>query len=108
MISAEVIAALPPQAILINLARGRVVDETALIEALAQHRIAGAGLDAFHTEPLPHDSPLWHMPNVIVTPRIGGMSDVDAEQVQPLLCHNIAAFVAGRGPEMRKIVSQDE
>ncbi len=95
MIDASVLAAMKPTAYLINVARGGVVDEAALIEALRTHRIAGAGLDVFAQEPLPADSPLWDLDNVIITPHVGGMSDVYAEQILPLLLHNLRAFIAG-------------
>jgi D-2-hydroxyacid dehydrogenase (NADP+) len=95
MIDASVIAAMQPTAHLINVARGGVVDEAALIEALRTRRIAGAGLDVFAQEPLPDSSPLWDLDNVIITPHIGGMSDIYAEQVLPLLLHNLRAFTAG-------------
>lgn len=68
LIGAAEIEAMRPSALLINVARGRLVDETALVEALARGRIAGAGLDAFAVEPLPDDSPLWRLPNVLITP----------------------------------------
>jgi D-2-hydroxyacid dehydrogenase (NADP+) len=95
LISAEVIRQMRPDAFLVNLARGRVVDETALIDALQRREIAGAGLDVFETEPLPADSPLWHMPNVIVTPHVGGLSDIYARQLLPLIVHNARAYLAG-------------
>jgi phosphoglycerate dehydrogenase-like enzyme len=94
LIDAGVLAAMKPSAYLLNLARGGVVDEAALTEALQQRRIAGAGLDVFSQEPLPPASPLWSLDNVIVTPHIGGMSDVYAEQLLPLLEHNLRAHFA--------------
>jgi phosphoglycerate dehydrogenase-like enzyme len=104
LIDAGVLDAMKPAAALINIARGDVVDEAALIRALAGGRIAGAALDVFHTEPLPNDSPLWDLPNVIITPHIGGMSDIYAEQVLPLLIDNLSAFMAGTPERMRYIV----
>jgi D-2-hydroxyacid dehydrogenase (NADP+) len=95
MIDASVLAAMKPTAYLVNVARGGVVDEIALIEALRTHQIAGAGLDVFAQEPLPETSPLWDLDNVIITPHIGGMSDIYAEQILPLLLHNLRAFAAG-------------
>jgi len=89
---------------LINLARGDIVDENALTRALAAGRIAGAGLDVFHLEPLPPLSPLWDLPNVIITSHVGGMSDIYAEQVLPLLIENLRAFVAGAPERMRYVV----
>jgi phosphoglycerate dehydrogenase-like enzyme len=95
LVSAEVIQQMRPEAFLINLARGRVVDEAALIGALQRGEIAGAGLDVFETEPLPAESPLWRMPNVIVTPHVGGLSDIYARQLLPLIVHNARAYLAG-------------
>ena len=104
MIDASVLSAMPRHGFFINLARGNVVDETALIEHLRDGKIAGAGLDVFATEPLPQDSPLWDMDNVIVTPRIGGMSDVYALQVLPLIEKNLRAFADNRPGDMINIV----
>ncbi len=95
LIDAAVLAAMKDDAYLINVARGNVVDEAALIEVLRARRIAGAGLDVFATEPLPATSPLWKLDNVIVTPHIGGMSDIYAEQVLPVLVRNYRAYSAG-------------
>lgn len=104
LISHQVLNAMPRHGRFINLARGKVVDEGALIEALRQGRIAGAGLDVFATEPLPADSPLWNMPNVIVTPHIGGMSDTYCRQLLPLMVENLRTFMGGRVGSMRNIV----
>jgi len=104
MINAGVLRAMKNTGILINLARGPVVDEKELVRALQEGRIGGAALDVFEAEPLPSDSPLWHMPNVIVTPRIGGMSDVYPQQVLPLVVHNLRCFLDGRRSEMKNIV----
>lgn len=104
MIDAAVFNAMPNDAYLINVARGRVVDESALIEALRSGGIAGAALDVFETEPLPTTSPLWHFENVIVTPHIGGMSDIYAEQILPLLLHNLRAYLAGNYAVMRNLL----
>jgi D-2-hydroxyacid dehydrogenase (NADP+) len=71
----RVLSAMKPTAFLINLARGGVLDEAALIEHLKAGKIAGAGLDIFSTQPLPPDNPLWTMPNVIITPHLGGYYD---------------------------------
>ncbi|MCK9918645.1 D-2-hydroxyacid dehydrogenase [Microbacteriaceae bacterium K1510] len=104
MINAEVLAAMKPTSIIINLARGPVIDEQALIKALQEKRIGGAALDVFETEPPTNDNPLWDMPNVIITPRIGGMSDVYAQQVLPLVVHNLRCFLDGRPSEMKNIL----
>ncbi len=104
MFDTNVFAAMKPSAFFINVARGPVVDEEALVAALREGRIAGAGLDVFETEPLPATSPLWDMKNVIITPRIGGMSDVYDKQIHPLLVHNIRCFVEGRLDAMKNVV----
>ncbi|MEA2904887.1 MAG: hypothetical protein QOI12_2274 [Alphaproteobacteria bacterium] len=72
MVGPAELAALKPSALLVNVARGEIVDEPALIAALREGRLAGAGLDVYETEPLPADSPLWDMPNVICSPHIAG------------------------------------
>ena len=75
-----------------------------MIAALRDKKIAGAGLDVFAVEPLPDDNPLWDMPNVMISPRIGGMSDIYADQIYPIIEHNLRAFIAGRPDAMRNIV----
>jgi phosphoglycerate dehydrogenase-like enzyme len=106
MINAAVLAAMRPDSYFINIARGPVADETALIEALRARRIAGAGLDVFEIEPLAADSALWSMPNVIITPHIGGMSDDYAEQLTPLLLHNLGCYVRGESAAMQNLVER--
>lgn len=96
LIDAQVLAALPPHAFLINVSRGRVVDEEALIAALVSRSIAGAGLDVTATEPLPADSPLWRLNNVLITPHIGGWTTRFAAQIAPLLDENIRRWMAGK------------
>jgi phosphoglycerate dehydrogenase-like enzyme len=83
-------------AFLINLARGNVVHETEMIEALRHGRIAGAALDVFDQEPLPLESPLWKLENVIITPHIAGASVHYVERAAPIFYHNIREFLAGR------------
>ena len=73
-INAEVLGMMKPAAVLINVGRGSVVNENDLIVALRQHTIGGAVLDVFATEPLPADNPLWHLPNVYVTPHAAAVS----------------------------------
>lgn len=104
MIDASIIGALPPDATLINIARGMVVDEQALIAALQEGRIRGAGLDVFETEPLPRESPLWSSNRVTISPRIGGMSDIFAQQAAAILIENLTLFLAGSPGSMRNIV----
>lgn len=95
IIDACVLGAMRPDAWLINIARGGCVDEDALLDVLRTGRIAGAGLDVFANSPLPPDSPFWSMPNVIITPHIGGFSANYHEQALPTLVRNIADWHAG-------------
>ena len=90
MINAQVFAAMKPTSYLINVARGGVVDETALLAALREKKIAGAALDVFETEPLPTDHPFWDMHNVIMTTHQGGFCDTYVDLAMPILeqCFN--------------------
>jgi D-2-hydroxyacid dehydrogenase (NADP+) len=105
LVDAALLAAMKPTAYLINLGRGPAVDEDALAEALQAGTIAGAGLDVFAAEPLPPDSPLWRLENVIITPHVGGYHDLYAEQTLAFLQPNLRAFVDGRRDEMINVVS---
>ncbi|WP_298819933.1 D-2-hydroxyacid dehydrogenase [Chloroflexus sp.] len=87
------LALMKPEAYLINIARGEIVDEDALIEALRAHRIAGAGLDVFAHEPLPPDSPLWELPNVFVTPHISWSSPFIRSRTLDMFATNLRAFL---------------
>jgi phosphoglycerate dehydrogenase-like enzyme len=105
LVNREVLAAMKPTAFLINLARGGVLDEAALIEHLQAGKIAGAGLDIFSKQPLPPDNPLWRMPNVIITPNIGGRSDKFVEQTLTVVEPNLKAFLEGRLKDLRNLVA---
>lgn len=93
MIGERELSAMKPTAYFINIGRGDTVDEEALINALENKKIAGAGLDVFAIEPLPEDSPLWGMKNVIITPHVAGMSDIYADQVLPIFEENLRRFL---------------
>ena len=97
-------AAMKPTAYYISAGRGQTVDEAALIAALRERWIAGAGLDVFHTEPLPPDSPFWDLPNAFITPHLGGYTIEYEALIMSLIVDNIRAFLAGRQNEMRNIV----
>jgi D-2-hydroxyacid dehydrogenase (NADP+) len=103
-IDARVFAAMKPSSYLINLARGGIVDEPAMIEALEAGKIAGAALDVFQEEPLPPDHPLWTTKNVIITPHLGGFCDVYAERALPTIEHNMACFLRGDIDSMVNVV----
>jgi len=96
MIGGAQFAMMKPSAILINTARGAIVDESALIEALGSGRLAGAGLDVFTTEPLPEGHPLTTLPNVVLTPHCAGITPEALEAGLRLAVRNIWAFLEGR------------
>lgn len=93
VVSHDVLAALRPDAWIINTGRGPVIDEVALAEVLAAGRIGGAVLDVFGEEPLPASSPLWRLANVIITPHVSGAS---SDALGPLVAENLRRFVEGR------------
>jgi D-2-hydroxyacid dehydrogenase (NADP+) len=95
IIDASVLASMKPGSYLVNVARGGVLDETALIAVLEQGRLAGAALDVFQEEPLPVMSPLWSMKNVIVTPHLAGTCDVYPQLVMPTVLENMRCYLSG-------------
>jgi phosphoglycerate dehydrogenase-like enzyme len=95
LIGAEELAAMKPSAYLVDVSRGGVVNQAALISALREHRIAGAALDVFPEEPLPADNPLWKMPNVILTPHISGITPLYDERAVDLFAENLHRYLAG-------------
>jgi phosphoglycerate dehydrogenase-like enzyme len=99
IVNDAVLSAMKPTAYLINLARGGVLDEAALLRALNGKTIAGAALDALAIEPLPADNPLWTMPNVIVTPHISGYYDNYPRDAAMQFEQSLAQFLAGK-PEL--------
>jgi glyoxylate/hydroxypyruvate reductase A len=94
LIGAAELAAMKGSAWLVNVARGAIVADDALVDALRRRAIAGAVLDVFPTEPLPAGDPLWGLDNVIVTPHISGPSTPD--EIAPIFADNLARYVAGR------------
>jgi D-3-phosphoglycerate dehydrogenase len=98
VIGGEELARMKPSAFLINTARGALVDESALIEALRLGRIGGAGLDVFEEEPLPQDSPLRSLENVVLTPHTGGLSVESLRKVRVEVGKAAAAVLSGRWP----------
>ena len=97
LIGARELAAMKPSAYLVNVARGGVVDEAALIDALTARRIAGAGLDVFADEPLAPENPLWRLDNVILSPHVAGAgSSAGTDRVIALARENLERFRSGR------------
>jgi len=105
LIDAAALRAMKSTAYLINISRGSVVDEPALIEALREHRIAGAALDVFEREPLPADSPLWDLASVNVTPHISTTSEHFSRRQADLFLENLRRYLAHQ--PLRNVVDPD-
>ena len=93
--NAEAFSRMKPTAFFFNLGRGAVVDELALVDALRRGQIAGAGLDVFEQEPLPPDSPLWQLNNVIIFPHVGGFTPHYDDRACDLFAENLRRYLAG-------------
>jgi phosphoglycerate dehydrogenase-like enzyme len=104
LIDAQALGRMKPTAHLINVARGRVVDEEALIPALAEKRIAAAGLDVTREEPLPASSPLWTMQNVLITPHTAGETQRYEDGVIDLLLQNLDRLWHGKTTLVNEVV----
>ncbi|HXF35120.1 MAG TPA: NAD(P)-dependent oxidoreductase, partial [Candidatus Acidoferrales bacterium] len=105
LIGAPALAALPPHAFLVNVARGPVVDAAALKNALSENRLAGAALDVADPEPLPPDDPLWSDPRVLITPHIGGFGSIESSRrIVALFERNVANLRAGKPLEAQVAV----
>jgi phosphoglycerate dehydrogenase-like enzyme len=96
LINADTLAAMKNTAFLVNIARGGVIDEEALIEALTNNTIAGAALDVFEVEPLPSSSPLWKLPNVIITPHIAGANERYHDLAADVFAQNLERYLSKR------------
>src|SRR5262249_27743866 len=104
LIAPRALARRSPPAPLANVARGRVVDEEALMRALAEKRIAAAGLDVTREEPLPPASPLWAMPNVLITPHTAGETQRYEDGVIDLLLENLNPLWRGEATLINQVV----
>ena len=96
LVNAQLLGALPAGAQLVNVARGEVVVQADLVQALRSGHLAGALLDVFEHEPLPTESPLWTLPNVIISPHAAGHSDGNAARVQQMFLDNLQRWLAGQ------------
>ena len=94
--------AMKPSAVIVNIGRGAIIDETALVQVLKEGRIAGAALDVFQQEPLSAESELWGLENVIVTPHISGGTPLYMERAVELFCDNLRRYVSGEA--LRNVV----
>jgi D-2-hydroxyacid dehydrogenase (NADP+) len=104
LVDAEALARMKPSAYLVNVARGRVVDEAALVEALAARRIAGAGIDVTAEEPLAPNSPLWGMEHVLLTPHTGGETRRYEDNVIEILRDNLGRLRRGEEPLRNQVI----
>jgi D-3-phosphoglycerate dehydrogenase len=96
MIDARRLRMLPREAVLINVARGPLVVEQDLVEVLNSGHLWGAGVDVTEVEPLPKDSPLWDVPNVIITPHVGGQRASRIDDMTDLFCENLRRYRVGK------------
>jgi phosphoglycerate dehydrogenase-like enzyme len=96
LLDAEALDSLPRGALLVNVGRGAVVDEAALVERLRSGQVGGAALDVFATEPLPASSPLWALDNVIVSPHMAALSARENERIVELFRDNLRRLIAGQ------------
>jgi phosphoglycerate dehydrogenase-like enzyme len=108
IVGVKVLERMKPTAFLINLARGELVDDEALIKALETGTLAGAALDALSTEPLPKDHRFWGMKNVIITPHVAGMSSIYREQVMPIIEENMRRFLRGERRNLINYIEREE
>lgn len=95
MLGADQLAAMKPSAVLVDVSRGGVIDLEALVRALEKGQLAAAALDVFAEEPLPADSPLWNLPNVLISPHVAGLSPHYVERAFSLFKENLTRYVAG-------------
>jgi D-2-hydroxyacid dehydrogenase (NADP+) len=95
LINESLLKEMKPTAFLVNVGRGSIINEPDLVKALQRGWLAGAGLDVFEQEPLPADSPLWSMENVIISPHVSGFTPYYDERAVDLFADNIRRYLAG-------------
>ena len=108
MIDAEILAAMKSDAILVNIARGQVVDESALIDAVQNHRIGFAALDVAQTEPLPADSPLWDHPNVLISPHSASTVVDENRKITDIFIHNLKCLLDNQLGSMKNVFDKSQ
>ncbi len=107
MIDGAAFAAMRKRSAFVNIARGQVVDEGALIANLRDGHIGFAALDVASVEPLPPDSPLWDMPNVLISPHSASTVASENAKITEIFCHNLAAYLDGRLDEMKNVLNKE-
>jgi len=106
LIDAEAIAAMKDGVMLVNIARGQVVDEDALLAALQSGKIGFAALDVFRSEPLLPDSPFWDLPNVLISPHSASTGHGENGRITDIFCHNLRCYLDGRLDEMQNVLDK--
>jgi len=96
LLGGDFFTALKPGATVVNVGRGTVIDETALIDALHAGRVGFAALDVFATEPLPRESPLWSLPNVLISPHTAALSEHEDRRIAEVFCDNATRLLDGQ------------
>ena len=107
LLDAKAIAGMKPGIVLVNIARGQVMDDAAMIAALRSGHIAFAGLDVATVEPLPPESPLWDMPNVLISPHSASTVTSENRRITDIFCANIPLYLAGRRAEMINVFNKE-
>jgi phosphoglycerate dehydrogenase-like enzyme len=105
LLGAAELALLAPGAIVVNVARGVLIDESALVDALESGHVGGAALDVFQEEPLPVDSPFWTMPNVLICSHSAGTAERENERITEIFCENLRRYLAGQ--PLRNVFDKD-
>lgn len=106
LIGAAAFAAMKPGVVFVNIGRGATVDEDALVAALRSGRVAFAALDVFRVEPLPAESPLWDMPNVLISPHSASTTFAENARITDIFCHNLRCYLDGRIADMRNVLDK--
>ena len=106
MIGAQQLALMKPTAMLVGMSRGGIIDETALGQALREERLATAALDVFETEPLPEESELWEIENLLITPHVSGGTQFEGQHVLDIFRENIGRFVRNETPLRNQVDKQ--
>ena len=106
MIDAATIEAMKDGVMLVNIARGQVIDEDALLAALQSGKIGFAALDVFRTEPLSPDSPFWDLPNVLISPHSASTGYGENGRITDIFCHNLRCYLDGRLDDMRNVLDK--
>src|SRR4029077_13641436 len=106
LIDRAAIAAMKPGVVLVNIARGIVIDEEAMIDALQSGQIGFAALDVARVEPLPVGSPLWDLPNVLICPHSASTADTENGKIVDIFVHNLRCYLDGRIDEMTPVLDK--